>query len=1426
MLSPDGHVRAFDAKANGTVFGSGGGIIVLKRLADAIAEGDTIHAVIKGSAVNNDGSEKAGYTAPSVNSQADAVIEALTVAEVDADNITYMEAHGSGTPVGDPIELAALTKAFRSFTQRSAYCAIGSVKTNLGHLDAAAGIAGVIKTVLALKHGKLPPSLNYDSPNPEIHFPGTPFYVNTQLATWTAAAPRRAGVMSTGIGGTNAHLVLEEAPMSEELAGSGLPHLLVLSAKSASALDVTTARLVEFLRGNADVKLQNIASTLQVGRKAFPYRRMLVCHNRDDGICELGRQDAKRVVSSRVDESIRRPVVFLLPGIGDHYLGMARELYHNCDIFGNEVDNCATIIGRYLDVDIRDIIYPEGLDRKTITKPKGIDLKKMLGEKPDEPAARKLNETIYAQPALFTIEYALARFWQSLGVTPDVIVGHSMGEYVAACLSGVFSLEDAVRLVVGRAQLVSELPEGAMLAVLLSEAELTPLLNDQLSISLINGPNLCVVAGPVEAIADFERALSEKSIISRRVQNGHAFHSNMLDPILPALADKAKQAELREPKIPYISNVTGTWITNSEATDPAYWARHASHAARFSDGLQELWQLRNPILLEIGPGKTLGLLAAQHPGCKDAGEVTVLSSLRHDYENESDVEFLWNNIGRLWLSGVDINWENLSPGKKLRKISLPTYPFERQNYWMETNPQVSEPTQAKERSIHKNVDFFKWFYVPSWKRTLPKAFDFSDLRNAKRTDWLIFSNDEGFSSQIVCRLKACRQRFVIASAGSAYQQVGPDRFILRPDNSADYELLVQALKSNGFIPDHVIHAWNVNDTSKDRFSPGSDTFGQAQDLGFYSLLFFARAFAKCHVTRDLKLLVLSRGIQEVLGNEVLIPERSTSLGPCIVIPQEHPNIRVKSVDLENDCHLDDEAIDQLFGECLRWDSELFVAHRNRQRWVQTYEQVELGAFDTPIFRQGGVYLITGGLGNVGCEISKHLAKKYKARLVLLGRARLPARESWSTSIGNAAVAAKIRRLGEIEALGGEVLYLEVDVGNLHKMRIAIEQAEHRFGKLDGVIHAAGVVGAEGYQEVKDVEAVKCDRHFRAKACGLQVLERLLEDKQLDFCLLLSSLTSVLGGVGQAAYASSNIYMDAFASKHNGLGRPHWLSVNWDVWRVGVDVWRGSGLGKTLADLGMQPGEAIRALELAVSIKNTSQLIVSTGDLEARIRQWVKLESLNHTDFASGLPQTGLFNVDASTTRSLSGDSIEQAITKIWQDALGLKQVGLDDNFADLGGHSLLAIKIVAELRKAFQLDLSVKAIFDAPSVSELARHIRDQLAGKEQGQPSPQGGEKGSVAKAGSLPESIDNETTTLSKEEAFVVPRWFVQQNNWIADSNSDSAIYNYPFLVRISGKLDRVALEQTLHEIVSGTRYFDLSSESGTVSYYRSLARQRNSV
>nr|QEO74516.1 Beta-ketoacyl synthase [uncultured bacterium] len=665
ILSPDGHCRAFDAGAKGTVFGSGVGVVVLKRLEDAIADGDTIHAVIKGSSINNDGASKIGYTAPRAEGQAQVVRAAQLMAEVAPETVTYIEAHGTGTELGDPIELDALTQVFAETTERKNFCAVGSLKTNIGHLDAAAGVSGLIKTVLALKHRVMPPSLNFDSPNPKINFADSPFYVNSRRTAWARGeTPRRAGVSSFGIGGTNAHVVLEEAPpVAAELAPAARSRqLLVLSARTRAALEATTANLAAHLRQNPEIDLADVAYTLQAGRTAHGLRRALVCHDAAEAASALeGAASSAHAVFTSQGEAQARPVVFMFPGQGTQYANMGRELYRDEQTFRDAIDLCAELLRPHLGLDLREVLYPADCDTETATQ--------------------RLRQTSLTQPALFAVEYALAMLWMSWGVKPAMMIGHSVGEYVAACLAGVLSLEDALLLIAARGSLIQNLPAGAMLAVPLPEARVKELLGEGLSLAAVNAPSLCVVSGATEEIEALRSRLSAEGVESSLLHTSHAFHSRMMQPALAPFVERLGTVKLNAPSIPYVSNVTGTWITAAEATDPNYWARHLRQAVRFSDGVATLTKEAACILVEVGPGQTLGALVRQHRG-QSASQV-LITSLPRAGEQRSDSEQMLAALGQLWASGGRVNWSGFHAGATRRRVPLPTYPFERQRYWIE-----------------------------------------------------------------------------------------------------------------------------------------------------------------------------------------------------------------------------------------------------------------------------------------------------------------------------------------------------------------------------------------------------------------------------------------------------------------------------------------------------------------------------------------------------------------------------------------------------------------------------------------------------------------------------------------------------------------------------------------------------------------------
>jgi len=697
MTSPDGHCRAFDASADGTVFGSGVAVVLLKRMEDALRDGDQIYAVIRGCALNNDGSSKVGFTAPSVEGQSRVITMAQEVAGVGPETIGYIEAHGTGTPLGDPIELAALTQAFRASTSAKQFCAIGTAKTNVGHLDVAAGVTGLINATNILRHGILPPTLHFQQPNPKFDLANSPFYVNAKRTEWKPQElPRRAGVSAFGVGGTNAHVILEEAPSQTSEDSTRQSQLLVLSARSEQSLENATNNLVEHLKGNPDLCLADVAWTLQVGRRKFPHRRWAAVSNIPEAIEALSQRDRKRV-QTRKSANDGTAVYFLFPGQGSQHANMGRQIYESEPVFRRAVDNCCEILRAHLGEDLLPLLYPS-VDSSDSEK-------------------RRLTDTALAQPAIFTIEYALAQLWMSWGIQPQGMLGHSVGEFVAACLAGVFPLEDALALIAARGRMMQKLAPGGMLSVRLPESEIRARLNGHLAVAAVNAPSLCVVAGPFDALDALEAELKNEGVPTRRLVTSHAFHSSMMDPIVDQFSLVVAQTTLRTPQIPFVSSVTGTWISEKEATDPKYWARHLRAPVQFSAGVQELLSRSGTVLLEVGPGNVLSTLARQNlprPNPNSNGDtqntVTIISSLGDPSSSESSSLDLLTAVGSLWAAGLQPRWEALHSEERRRRVSLPTYPFERKRFWLEAPvaqmPLSShpDPVPATE-SVRTNMSF-------------------------------------------------------------------------------------------------------------------------------------------------------------------------------------------------------------------------------------------------------------------------------------------------------------------------------------------------------------------------------------------------------------------------------------------------------------------------------------------------------------------------------------------------------------------------------------------------------------------------------------------------------------------------------------------------------------------------------------------------
>jgi acyl transferase domain-containing protein len=1029
IQSQDGHCRAFDAGATGTVFGSGLGLVVLRRLGDALEAGDTIHAVIKGSAVNNDGSRKVGFLAPSVEGQAEVITEALAAAGVTPDTIDYVETHGTGTPIGDPIELSALGEAYGD---RPNELKVGSVKTNIGHLDTAAGMAGLLKTTLALERKQIPATLHFKKLNPLVEA-STRIRVVDRLTEWKAGShPRRAAVTSLGIGGTNAHLILEEPPIPAPTRPRRPVRLLTLSAKTPVALEDATRGLAGHLRHTREDHLADIAYTLHVGRTEFSHRRMFVARNHAEALQLADLPHSPGVVTGRKSDT--DSVAFLFSGQGSQYCHMAGELYRHEPVFQQWLDNCAELAGPHLGFDFRDVLFPTPANLAT--------------------AEEQIRLTWNAQPILFALEYALAQLWISWNVIPDRLIGHSLGEYPAACLSGIFSLEDAMAVVCARGNLMKKITGGAMLAVAQSEADVARRLAGELFLAAVNSPEQCVVSGSAGAVKALQERLKKEGVACHRLDTSHAFHSSAMDPIMEAFVEIVRAKQLHPPQIPIVSNVTGAWLKDDEATDPHYWARHMRHTVRFADGLATLRAEPGAFLIEIGPGETLSALGRQH-GPKDARQ-RVFSSLPRSSEKNNDLVTILTALGHLWIHGAVIDWKSFHAQETLHRVPLPTYPFQRKKFWM--GPKIGTNWLAD--SLGKVDD---WFYRTIWKSTpLPAA--------AAGGPWLVLGDPTPEFARLIEHLRAQKKDLVTVTSGDRFRVAGGESYVVNPSSESDFPDLVNHLVKRKQVPRHIVHLWGLE--------PSAD----AEDRCFHSLVLLIQALGGRVPDEDVAITAYSRRSVSVNDEPVLHPYGSLLAGPCRVAPLEYSNLRCRQVDVDSTDPASLAPIILREAEVARDvdTSSTLAVYREGQRWSQDVESFHPEPAPSRL-RARGTYLITGGLGGLGLAVADWLARSQQARLVLLSRkAETP-------------TAAQQRQFAEWRQLGADVLVVAADVTDRTSMDHALGLAREKFGDLHGIFHAAGILqdGSLRPQRARAESGGPRGARRRDAGCSARLLRALL-----------------------------------------------------------------------------------------------------------------------------------------------------------------------------------------------------------------------------------------------------------------------------------------------------------------------------------------------
>jgi phthiocerol/phenolphthiocerol synthesis type-I polyketide synthase E len=1253
MLSADGVVRPYDAQASGTVFGAGAGVVVLKRLSAAAVDRDAIQAVIIGSAINNDGASKSTYAAPSEAGQAEVLASALRIGGIDPGSLGYVEGHGTGTPVGDPIEVAALNQVYGADRRATQDIALGSVKSNVGHLGTAAGICGLIKTIYSVREGIIPASLNCRDPNPRLNLDAGPFYVADRTVPWRQEpGPRRAAVSSFGVGGTNAHMILEQPPAVRTGATVRPYHLLTFSARTPAALDAMEeefrTHLSESQPTEGAKELADLAYTLTEGRPVHALRRFVVAADQADAVRQLSAERADTYSAPRG----RAPsVVFLMPGQGAQYPGMARRLYECEPEFAMVLDECWAVLRRSHSLDLKSVLLPA-------TAEAAAQAETMIGR------------TSVTQPALFAVEYALARLLMSWGVEPSAMIGHSIGEYVAAALSGVMDADDALRLVADRAQLIQSLPPGSMTAVPLSEDQLRPLLPPGVDLAAVNAPGMCVASGPEAAVGELEALLSTRNVATSRLRTSHAFHSRMMDPVLKAFADRVAAVRLRAPRIPFVSGVTGNWITTEQATDPAYWARHIRACVRFADAVALLLADGGHCFAEVGPGHALSNLVSEtatRPVMRRPTRVLAVPMLRAVQDRRDDLQVLLEALGRMWSAGCFVDWRQFWARELRGRVHAPTYPYERESFWVD--PASGEPGDS-----HMPEDDGS-LYVPTWTETSPSRASAADDGAA----WVVFAHpDEAVTNELIRLTRAQCENVVVVWPGGRYAEKADGSHVVRPREAADHGKLAAAVLKGRPERIHVVHAWLVGGAAP------RDELTMARrhlDLGFSSLLLTLQEFSRRAAGTTLDVSVLTSGMQDVTGDGDVHPAKAAMRGLVKTAPREMRNLTIRGVDAGGGAA--ETVASHLFHELRSGSTEREVALRGRKRWVARHSAIRLDrTAGTPsILREKGVYVITGGLGGLGLELAKELTRQSRARIVLIGRSGLPPRSAWASiaaAPADGALRDRVRAVLAVEEANGQVLVCTGDVTDEARMREIRAEIMRAYGQVDGVFHLAGVADG-GLVELRAKEAA--GRVLAPKVLGTYVLDRVFRPRLL---VLYSSMAAITGQYGLSDYAGANACLDAYAQAQWGVGR-HVISINWPQW---TDVGMASRADNTLPEVYREgaicPAEAARVLWSILSSGIGPQVVVSPGGLLRRER--VASRAVIGAGVAD---RRAAADRHVATSDTSTHSDIERKMAELWQHALGVKQIGLDEDFQDLGMDSITAVRLVGRIAEVFGVDVSV-----------------------------------------------------------------------------------------------------------------------------------------
>ncbi|MCX4750481.1 acyltransferase domain-containing protein [Kitasatospora sp. NBC_01287] len=1367
LLSPTNRCHTFDRGADGYLMGEGGGLVMLARLSDALRDGHRVRAVIRGSAVNQDGRSN-GLTAPNRDAQARVIRQALAAARTSPDEVSFLEAHGSGTPLGDEIELGALGDVFghRSAEQP---LHVGAVKTNIGHTHTAAGIAGLIKTVLVLERGAVPPNLHMDDPAEAVVAGGAvrPATALTPLAA--GGRPPIAGVSSFGWSGTNAHLVLQAAPPAApretpETTGAGgvtVPELLPVSAAGPAALGAQLSRLAAAI-GPAD--LADVAHTLRTGRAEHAWRRAVVATDTADAVARLtaagAALDAAGVGASGAAGGRRLPerprVAFLLPGVGDQYRGLGRALYRAEPVFAAAVDECVALAAERCGVDLRPALFADPPTAQGAAPG-------FFGRADGSPAPGDdpLEHAETAHPFLFTVQYALAGLLAHRGITPDLLVGYSLGEYVAACLAGVFTLPDALGLVIGRARLIEAAPAGRMLAVAAGEERLRAALAGcpaQVDVAALNGPGMTVLSGAPAEISAVAARLAAAGLAARELRSAHPFHSTLLRPARDELAALVAAVPRQAPRTGIVSNATGTLLTDEQATDPRYWAEHLCLPVRFAQSVRHCQADGIDAYLELGPGQVLGGLVRQNT-TGDA-RPAVLGTLPAPWPAQDRPEentALLESCGRLWELGVALDWSALRRADA-RLTQLPAYPFQRTRFWPQREPRQQRQQQRREAarsgsgsgSGAAQVPAEGLGYAPAWRHDLTRLP--ADAPGLTGT-LVVLGGDEGAGSRLADLARAAGARVLEVLAGDGPRREG-DRFVIDPALPEHYREVFAALGGAPAGPVQVVHLWSLGRASRRAPFATDAELRAAVRLGFDTLLLTVQALGAVAAEHGVRLLTVTAGAAEVLGGDATAPESALVHGLALGVRAEHPGLRWRGVDLHPGAGAREWA-DTLAAELRRgpWSYDdpaaepALIAWRGGRRLLKGWAELAPapasapgggndggndGGSGTTAWNPDGAYLITGGTRGLGMALAEHLVRRGVRRLALVGRTDLSAARDGRPADGgppdgrtaaDERAARSLRDVARLEAAGATVLLLTADAGVPDELRAALHQARRHFGALHGVVHCAGVAGGglAGRQT-----AAGAARVLAPKVLAMGPLAELVgpdtpAELRPKLLVLYSSIATVLGGIGEGDYCAANSVLDAYGTALAAAAPDtQVISVAWGQWQH--DDWQTELTGTVFAEqldyrkrYGFTDEDGCALLERLVGGTAgggggvSGSVVAPRQPLPQAVREWSGITDLEElVDAAAGASGSTRFprpplRTDYAAPRS----SLETTVAEVWGDFLGIDRVGVHDPFFDLGGTSLVGMAMVTAIERLLDQRIAPAVLFAHPTVAAFSAALAE-----------------------------------------------------------------------------------------------------------------------